>query len=103
MGLVVAAHDAGKILNPLLFQGQIQGAVHMGIGYAISENFPMQEGQSVNTHYRKLGILFAKKMPEVEVIGVEVPDPIGPVRRKGGRGDRIAAHSSCGSQCAVPV
>ena len=80
---VVAAHDAGKILNPILFEGQIQGAIHMGIGYAISEDFPMLEGRPVSTHYRELGIMRAKEMPEVEVIGVEVPDPIGPYGAKG--------------------
>jgi xanthine dehydrogenase molybdenum-binding subunit len=79
----VAAHDAGKILNPSLFEGQVEGAIHMGIGYALSEDFPMHEGQPISTHLRKLGILRAKEMPEVEVIGVEVPDPIGPYGAKG--------------------
>jgi aldehyde oxidoreductase len=80
---VVAAHDAGKILNPQMFEGQIEGAVHMGVGYATSEDFPMQGGYPASTHLRKLGILRAKEMPEVEVIGVEVPDPIGPYGAKG--------------------
>ncbi len=80
---VVAAHDAGKILNPQMFEGQIEGAIHMGIGYAISEDFPMRGGYPVSTHLRKLGILRAKEMPEVEVIGVEVPDLIGPYGAKG--------------------
>jgi xanthine dehydrogenase molybdenum-binding subunit len=80
---VVAAHDAGKVLNPQMFEGQIEGAIHMGIGYAISEDFPMREGYPLSTHLRKLGILRAKEMPEVEVIGVEVPDPIGPYGAKG--------------------
>ena len=80
---VVAAHDAGKIFNPVLFEGQLQGAVHMGLGYAISENFPMENGHPVSTNFRKLGILRAKEMPEVEVIGVEVPDQYGPYGAKG--------------------
>ena len=80
---VIAAHDAGKIINPALFEGQLQGAVHMGLGYAISENFPMENGYPVNTNLRKLGILRAREMPEVEVIGVEVPDQYGPYGAKG--------------------
>ncbi|HIE25479.1 MAG TPA: selenium-dependent xanthine dehydrogenase, partial [Anaerolineales bacterium] len=80
---VTAAHDAGKIFNPMLFEGQVEGAVHMGIGYAISEDMPMKEGYPVTTNLRKMGILRAKEMPPVEVIGVEVPDPLGPYGAKG--------------------
>jgi CO/xanthine dehydrogenase Mo-binding subunit len=80
---VVAAHDAGKIFNPMLFEGQIEGAVHMGLGYALSENMPMENGIPVSTNLRKMGILRAKEMPPVEVIGVEVPDPHGPYGAKG--------------------
>lgn len=80
---VVAAHDAGKIFNPLLFEGQIEGAVHMGLGYAISEEMPMKDGYPVSTNLRKMGVLRAKETPPVEVIGVEIPDPFGPYGAKG--------------------
>ncbi len=80
---IVAAHDAGKIINPNLFEGQIEGALHMGLGYAISEDLEMEGGRPKSTMLRKMGILRAKEMPEVEVIGVEVPDPIGPHGAKG--------------------
>lgn len=80
---IVAAHDAGKIINPNLFEGQIEGALHMGLGYAISEDLEMESGRPKSTMLRKMGILRAKEMPEVEVIGVEVPDPIGPHGAKG--------------------
>ena len=66
---VVAAHDAGKIFNPLLFEGQIEGAVHMGLGYATTEDMPMKDGYPVSTNLRKMGVLRAKEMPPVEVIG----------------------------------
>ena len=75
---IVAAHDAGKVINPNLFEGQIEGALHMGLGYAISEELEMEGGRPKSTMLRKMGILRAKEMPEVEVIGVEVPDPVGP-------------------------
>jgi CO/xanthine dehydrogenase Mo-binding subunit len=80
---VIAAHDAGKIFNPTLFEGQLEGSIHMGLGYAISEEMPMQNGRPTSTRLRKMGILRAKEMPEVEVIGVEVPDPYGPYGAKG--------------------
>jgi selenium-dependent xanthine dehydrogenase len=80
---VTAAHDAGKIFNPTLFEGQIEGSIHMGLGYATSEGIVMEGGRPNSTHLRKMGILRAKEMPEIEVIGVEVPDAYGPYGAKG--------------------
>jgi CO/xanthine dehydrogenase Mo-binding subunit len=80
---IIAAHDAGKIVNPSLFEGQIEGSVHMGLGYAISEELLLKDGIPQTTNYRDLGIIRAQYMPEVKVIGVEVPDPVGPYGAKG--------------------
>ncbi len=80
---IVAAHDAGKIMNPMLFEGQIEGGVHMGLGYAISENLPMKDGYLVSDKMRQLGVLRAHETPEIIVKGVEVKDPVGPYGAKG--------------------
>ena len=80
---IVAAHDAGKVFNPMLFEGQLEGSLHMGLGYAISEDLPMKDGRLLSSRLRKCGILRAKEMPELEIIGVEVPDPYGPYGAKG--------------------
>ncbi len=80
---VYAAHDAGKIMNPIMFEGQIEGAVHMGLGYALTEDLPMIDGQLVSAKMRDLKILRAKDMPQVVVLGVEVKDPVGPYGAKG--------------------
>jgi xanthine dehydrogenase molybdenum-binding subunit len=80
---VTAAHDAGKIFNPTLFEGQLEGSIHMGLGYAVSEELVLENGRPKSTMLRKCGILRAKEMPEMEVIGVEVPDPYGPYGAKG--------------------
>jgi CO/xanthine dehydrogenase Mo-binding subunit len=80
---IVAAHDAGKIFNPTLFEGQLEGSIHMGLGYAISENLELDQGRPKSTRLRDCGILRAWEMPEMEVIGVEVPDPYGPYGAKG--------------------
>ncbi len=80
---IYAAHDAGKIMNPVMFEGQVEGAVHMGLGYALSEDLPMIDGQLVSTKMRDLKILRAKDMPNVVVLGVEVKDPVGPYGAKG--------------------
>ncbi len=79
----VAAHDAGKIMNPMLFEGQIQGAVHMGMGYALTEDLPMKDGYLVSDRMRDLKILRAHETPDIKVIGVEVKDPVGPYGAKG--------------------
>ncbi len=80
---VYAAHDAGKIINPALFEGQIEGSIHMGLGYALTEEFIQIEGKPKSTRLRKCGVLRANETPEIEVIGVEVPDPLGPHGVKG--------------------
>ncbi len=80
---MIAAHDAGKIMNPMLFEGQIEGAVHMGLGYALTEDLPMKNGYLVSDRYYDLGILRAHETPEIIVKGVEVKDPIGPYGAKG--------------------
>ena len=81
---VVAAHDVGRAVNPLLCEGQVEGAVHMGLGYALSEGFPCDEvGRPANTTLRSLDIIRPKDMPSVDVILVEATEPNSPYGIKG--------------------
>ena len=81
---VVAAHDVGKAVNPMLCEGQIEGSVHMGLGYALTEGFPCDEkGRPKNTTLKSLGVIRPKDMPPVEVILVESPEPNSPYGIKG--------------------
>ena len=81
---VVAVHDVGRAVNPTLCEGQIEGAVHMGLGYALTEDFPSDErGFPTNMTLRSLGILRAKDMPPVDVVLVECPQPRSPYGIKG--------------------
>ena len=81
---VVAAHDVGRAVNPMLCEGQVEGAVHMGLGYALSEGFPAdEEARPTNTTLRSLGIIRPKDMPPVDVRLVEVPQPDSPYGIKG--------------------
>jgi xanthine dehydrogenase molybdenum-binding subunit len=81
---VVAAHDVGRAVNPTLCEGQVQGSVHMGLGYALTEEFPADEmGVPTKATLRSLGILRAKDVPPIEVILVEVPQPLSPYGIKG--------------------
>ena len=62
---VLAVHDVGRAVNPMLCEGQIQGAVHMGLGYALSEDFPSdEEGRPQHMTLRSLGILRPKDVPK---------------------------------------
>ena len=78
-----AAHDGGRIINPTLFEGQIEGGVVMGMGYALSEKLPLKEGRLTSERMSKLGLPKAKDVPEIKVIGVQCPDPMGPFGAKG--------------------
>lgn len=82
---IVAVHDVGKAVNPMLVEGQVEGSVHMGLGYALSEQFPTdpETGFPTNMTLRSLGILRAKDIPEIEVRIVEVPQPRSPYGIKG--------------------
>jgi xanthine dehydrogenase molybdenum-binding subunit len=81
---VIAAHDVGRAVNPMLCEGQIEGAVHMGLGYALSEGFPCDEtGRPVNDTLRSLDIIRPKDMPPVDVILVEAAQPDSPYGIKG--------------------
>ncbi len=81
---VVAVHDVGRAVNPQLCEGQVEGAVHMGLGYALAEDFPADaDGRPTVTTLRGLGILRAKDVPPIDVVLVEVPQPGAPYGIKG--------------------
>jgi selenium-dependent xanthine dehydrogenase len=80
---VVAAHDVGRAINPTLVEGQIEGAVHMGLGHALSEEFVVEGGVPVTDTLKSLHIVPPTGMPEVECILVEEPQPEGPYGAKG--------------------
>jgi xanthine dehydrogenase molybdenum-binding subunit len=81
---VVAVHDVGKAMNPMMCEGQIEGSVHMGLGYALSEEFPSDEtGRPTNMTLRSLGILRAKDVPQIDVHLLEIPQPKAPYGVKG--------------------
>ncbi|MCB9756148.1 MAG: selenium-dependent xanthine dehydrogenase [Myxococcales bacterium] len=79
----VAAHDVGRAINPALCEGQIEGSIHMGLGFALSEDLPCHEGMPVTFRLREIGVLRARDMPETEVILVEEHEPEGPFGAKG--------------------
>jgi xanthine dehydrogenase molybdenum-binding subunit len=59
------------------------GGVHMGLGYALSENFTSTNGRPDSLKMRDFGLVPAKQMPEVDIILIEVPDEYGGYGAKG--------------------
>ena len=82
---VVAIHDVGRVVNPTLCEGQVEGSVHMGLGYALTEDFPSdpETGFPINKTLRSLGILRAKDVPPIEVKLIESAQPNSPYGIKG--------------------
>ncbi|MEG1603688.1 MAG: selenium-dependent xanthine dehydrogenase [Cloacibacillus sp.] len=67
---VYAAHDSGKVVNPTAIQGQIEGGVLMGLGYALTERFDLKDCVPQNK-FGTLGLLRADQIPEIHAIYVE--------------------------------
>ena len=67
---VYAAHDSGKVINPIAIQGQIEGGVLMSLGYATTENFKLQDCVP-KSRYATLGLFHAPDIPHIEAIYVE--------------------------------
>jgi aldehyde oxidoreductase len=76
---IVAAHDVGRAINPILVEGQIQGGVAQGIGMALMEEYV--PGCTENLHDYLIPTI--GDVPEIECILVEDPEPLGPYGAKG--------------------
>ena len=73
---VVAAHDVGQAINPKAIEGQIEGAIAMGLGYALREDFPLVRGVP-QVRYGTLGLFRTTEMPDIECIIIEKnPSPL---------------------------
>ncbi|BDU78762.1 selenium-dependent xanthine dehydrogenase [Mesoterricola sediminis] len=67
---VVAAHDVGRAVNPAQVEAQIEGGVVMGLGYALTEDFPLKDGEP-QVKYGTLGLFKAAQVPPIEPVIVE--------------------------------
>ena len=80
---VIAAHDVGRALNPQAVEGQLEGGVLMGLGYALMEDFTVEKGRPLKTTLTKYRIPTPREMPEITPIMVEHPTEQGPYGAKG--------------------
>lgn len=81
---MISAQDVGRAVNPLMIDGQVGGGVHMGLGYALMEEFRLKQGEVESHNFSTYLIPTTLDMPaELRSITVEVPDPAGPFGAKG--------------------
>jgi len=80
---IAAAHDCGKAINPLLVEGQVEGGISMGIGYALFEQMVLEKGVVKNPQFTDYILPTALDVPEMLVGIIERPEPTGPFGAKG--------------------
>ncbi len=80
---VASAHDVGRALNPVGCEGQIEGGIHMGLGYCLTEELKLRDGRVLNPGFLDYKLLTAPDMPEILVTLIETVDEAGPFGAKG--------------------
>ena len=81
----LAVHNSGRVINPMLFEGQVHGGIQMGLGYALSEEMIIdpETGAVKNPHFKKYRMFKASDMPAtIRVMTVEDPEEAGPFGAK---------------------
>lgn len=76
------AHDCGTIINQKSVEGQLEGAIQMGLGYTLSEQFVMEGGKTLNTNFLDYKMPSAMDMPPSEAVHIETYEPEGPMGAK---------------------
>jgi carbon-monoxide dehydrogenase large subunit len=80
----VAVHDCGRIINPMIVEGQVHGGVAQGIGGAFYERLVYDgDGQPLSTTFMDYLIPTAMEVPDIEVDHIETPSPLNPLGIKG--------------------
>lgn len=79
---LTVAHDCGQPLNPMSVEGQIEGCISMGMGYALSERLTFDGGQTMNPSFLEYAVPTANQMPEIRIKHIITDDPRGPFGAK---------------------
>jgi len=80
---IISTNDAGVVVNPAGAQGQLEGGALMGVGYALMEDFQVENGQPVNPNWLDYKLPTTQDMPELETVLIETENPSGPYGAKG--------------------
>ena len=79
----IACHDVGRAVNPAAVEGQIEGAVSMGVGFSLNEEILLQEGRILNPGFSQYFLPTVLDMPEIRSLIAEAPEATGPFGAKG--------------------
>jgi CO/xanthine dehydrogenase Mo-binding subunit len=81
---LLSVHNSGKVINPATYEGQVHGGMHMGLGYALSEEMLIdsESGKVSNPTFKKYHMFRASEMPKIHVETVEDPEEAGPFGAK---------------------
>jgi len=80
---MTVAHDVGRVINRMGAEGQVQGGVVMGLGYALSEELQVEGGRVTNPSFREYKLITSPEVPPIDITFVETLDPEGPYGAKG--------------------
>jgi 4-hydroxybenzoyl-CoA reductase subunit alpha len=76
------AHDCGTVINHMAVEGQLEGSIQMGLGYALSENFVMDGGKTLNTNFLDYKMPHAMDMPPSKSVCIDTYEEEGPMGAK---------------------
>lgn len=95
---LIAVHDIGKAINPASAEGQVEGGLHQGLGYALMEDMVVDpiSGRTLNPNFVDYKLFTAEDMPEMQVDFIESGDKVGPFGAKG-----VAEDSVCPTAPAI--
>jgi xanthine dehydrogenase molybdenum-binding subunit len=95
------ANDVGRAINPMLLEGQLEGGLSMGIGYALLEKLVVTDGKLMNPNFLDYKMPTVKDMPPMEIDIIETDDPAGPFGAKGiGEAGAIPTAAAIGNAIA---
>jgi 4-hydroxybenzoyl-CoA reductase alpha subunit len=79
---IIVAHDCGQPINPLGVRGQVEGSIHLGMGWGLCEEQPNDNGMILNPSFADYKVIRTRDMPEIELHEVFTYDPEGPFGAK---------------------
>lgn len=78
-----SAHDVGRAINPQNIEGQIEGGIQMGLGFALTEEIVLDNGKTLNPSFTDYKLFTSADMPKIKPLIVEVSEPLGPFGARG--------------------
>jgi len=79
----LAVTEGGRVINPQCFEQQVEGAVAQGLGYALSEQLLLRDGEVLNPNFTTYLLPTSMDLPDIAVLAVETIEPTGPFGMKG--------------------